>query len=91
MEPNQAQPKAEALSPVTMSEVETTAAELAKLREANNLLEQEFLRAEKLRSQSRMAGKSYAAPPTPEPTKAEKAAEFWKGTEIERAIKKYGA
>ncbi len=78
----------------TISEMEQTKQDREKLRAENDAMEAELLRAEKLRAQSRMAGKSVIVetptPVNPEIEKKNQAMEFWAGTEISKALKKYG-
>lgn len=81
-------------SQITSKELVQTQAEREMLKKENDAMEQELLRAEKLRSQSRMAGKSQIAPQTPqinpEEEKKKRLKEAWKGSSIEKAIERHG-
>lgn len=75
-------------APSKSEEMET---EYNKIKEMNDKLQEELLRKQKLRAEIQLAGETggHVEAPTksPEELKQDAAAEFFKGTSLEKAIK----
>ena len=61
-----------------------------QMKADNDALEAEIIRKEKLAARAQMGGAAIVSIPTPEVPAKEKHKAFWKGTQIEKAIDKYG-
>ena len=73
--------------------IKSASEDLDKLKEINDEIEAELLRKEELRARMNLLGKAEAGntqQKTEEEIKKEKTKEFWKGSEIEKALEKYG-
>ena len=72
--------------------VEDSDAEYQRLKEKNNKIQEELIRGQKLKTESLLAGTAGGQVPTtelsPDEQKKEKAADFFKGTQLEKDIKK---
>jgi len=73
--------------------IKSASEDLNKLKEINDEIEQELLRKEELRARTKFLGEAEAGntpQKTEEEIKKEGAKEFFKGSEIEKAIERHG-
>lgn len=81
VKPNQ-EPVKETAKPMTLDEVEAVKKKLAELKAVNDAYDSEKLRAEKIRAEQMMGGKSLMTPQAPVKSKAEELNELLKGSPI---------